>query len=115
MSGLRRAREEDITHARAWMDHRQHHSSSSSGGDYDSEFSSMLSTSEEDDEDAWTGEVWDEDRFRSFVTEKRSRCVVLIDGYAVDVTHYLGEHVSFSCFPFLTYLNPFPPPLSSHR
>lgn len=94
MSGLRRAREEDIASARAWMEHKLH-----SELDSGSEHSFISPSASEDDEEAWTGEIWDIDHLRSYVAEKRSRCVVLIDGYAIDVTSYLGEHVR-SSLPF---------------
>ena len=40
------------------------------------------------------GETWGEDALRKYVSAKPGRCVVVVDGYAVDVTKYLGEHVS---------------------
>lgn len=89
MSGLRRAREEDITSARSWMEHKLH-----SEHDSGSEHSSISPSSSEDDEEVWAGEVWDVDHLRKYVADKKSRCLVLIDGYAIDVTNYLGEHVS---------------------
>ena len=43
----------------------------------------------------WSGEIWDKERLAEFVRGTPGRCVVVIDGYAVDVTKYLGEHVRF--------------------
>lgn len=47
----------------------------------------------EPERDFWECKTWNMDQIRMFAAEKTGRCVVLIDGYAVDVTSYLGEHV----------------------
>lgn len=41
----------------------------------------------------WYGEVWNTRQVREYV-EKPGKCVVIIDGFVVDVTSYLGDHVS---------------------
>ncbi|KAF9053403.1 hypothetical protein BJ165DRAFT_1339358 [Panaeolus papilionaceus] len=46
----------------------------------------------EPEEDSWKGETWSTQKVRSWATEKSGRCVLLIDGYAVDATAYLREH-----------------------
>lgn len=56
-----------------------------------------------DVESEWNGEDWDKERLAEFVREKPGRCVVVIDGYAIDVTKYLGEHVRFSLFSKLDH------------
>lgn len=89
------------------MEHKLH-----SEHDSGSEHFSISPSSSEDDEEVWAGELWDVDHLRSYIAEKRSRCVVLIDGYAIDVTNYLGEHVSSLLSPlqinndFITILQP---------
>ncbi|EJC98738.1 uncharacterized protein FOMMEDRAFT_96016 [Fomitiporia mediterranea MF3/22] len=101
VTGLRRARNEDIRSALAWMrlhGHKHHieYPTSDSGlqsGDESIISQSSSSSSEFEDEDSeWEGPIWDEDALRKYVAERPGRCVVLLDGYAVDVTRYLGEH-----------------------
>lgn len=41
----------------------------------------------------WNGEVWNTGQVQEYV-EKLGKCVVMIDGFVVDVTSYLGDHVS---------------------
>lgn len=43
--------------------------------------------------EGWNGEVWDAEKLAEYVQARPGRCVVVIDGYAVDVTKYMGEHV----------------------
>lgn len=43
--------------------------------------------------DTWNGEVWNAVQVQEYV-KKPGKCVVLIDGFVVDVTSYLGDHVS---------------------
>ena len=59
----------------------------------ESSAASQSSVSTSEDEFEWDGPVWDESALRNYVNEKPGRCVVLLDGYAIDVTRYLGEHV----------------------
>ncbi|KAF9486465.1 hypothetical protein BDN70DRAFT_870009 [Pholiota conissans] len=47
---------------------------------------------ETDNNEAWDGEVWDFERVREFSQEKPSCCLILIDGFVVDASSYLGEH-----------------------
>jgi hypothetical protein len=76
-TGLRRARDIDVKEASAYMHHKIHH-----GVSYDSE-----------DSNDWDGNVWDIHMVEEYVKAKPGRCVVLVHGYVVDVTEYLGEHV----------------------
>ena len=82
VTGLRRAREHDVREATAYMRHKSHHGSNT----YD----------KEQDENGWQGETWGIEKVEEFVTEKKGRCVILLDGFVVDVTGYLGDHVR--CF-----------------
>ena len=41
----------------------------------------------------WNGEVWNTKQVQEYA-EKLGKCVVMIDGFVVDVTSYLGDHVS---------------------
>ena len=43
--------------------------------------------------DTWKGEVWNARQVQEYV-EILGKCVVMIDGFIVDVTSYLGDHVS---------------------
>ena len=43
--------------------------------------------------DTWNGEVWNMGQVQEYI-EKLGKCFVIIDGFVVDVTSYLGEHVS---------------------
>ncbi|KAL5494752.1 hypothetical protein ACEPAI_213 [Sanghuangporus weigelae] len=107
-TGLRRARNEDVKAAEARMRLHGHHVPHISFWDYTSlqassdesstaaSQSSMSSSSE--DESEWDGPAWDESALRSYVAEKPGRCVVLLDGYAIDVTRYLGEHPGGAVF-----------------
>lgn len=42
----------------------------------------------------WDGKNWDLSRVKDFAEAKPGRCVVVIDGFVIDATSYLGEHVS---------------------
>lgn len=44
----------------------------------------------------WEGDVWDMDQVENYARDCPGRCIVLINGFVVDVTGYLGEHVSCS-------------------
>ena len=44
-------------------------------------------------EQSWDGEVWDTDRLGTFVKNKPTACIILLDGFAVDATDYMKEHV----------------------
>lgn len=82
--GLRRAREEDVSSALTWMHQKLH---------IHHQESDYSSSSEDDEREDWTGPTWGEDELEIFVKAKPGRCVVIIDGFAIDVTGYLGEHV----------------------
>jgi len=75
--GLRRVHEEDVKEAEAYMAHRNQQGDQSSEGEQAEE---------------WEGEVWGMDEVRRYKRDKPSSCVVLIRGFVVDVTGYLGEH-----------------------
>jgi cytochrome b involved in lipid metabolism len=45
-----------------------------------------------DEEEKWTGPTWTEEELRAYI-EHNDTCIVLIDGYAVDVTRYMKAHV----------------------
>lgn len=52
----------------------------------------------------WEGETWDLRHAHEYIKSKPGSCVVVIDDYFVDVTKYLGEHVS-QTLPELCYIN----------
>jgi stearoyl-CoA desaturase (delta-9 desaturase) len=78
--GLRRATIEDIAAARAHMLANRH--------DQNAARESVVENKE------WTGPTWTEAELGAYI-ERIGACVVLIDGYAVDVTRYLKAHVRF--------------------
>lgn len=53
------------------------------------------------DEQQETSEHWNIEDARLYVREQPTRCVVLLNGWVVDVTSYLREHVSHQLGPFL--------------
>ena len=56
-----------------------------------------------DENDDWTGPTWTEKQLRSHI-ERNGACILVIDGYAVDVTRYMKMHVrSLSYFLFLFF------------
>jgi len=77
--GLRRAISEDIAAARAHMLERGH------GHNLAHAHESV------DENDNWTGPTWTEKELRSHI-ERNGACILVIDGYAVDVTRYMKMH-----------------------
>ena len=45
-----------------------------------------------DEKDEWTGPKWTEKEFKAYM-ERNGTCVLLIDGYVIDVTGYMKTHV----------------------
>lgn len=78
--GLRRASAEDIAAARAYM--------VAHGHDHHGMYERVTEKEE------WTGPTWAETDLEAYV-KGNGACVVLIDGYAVDVTEYVDAHVRF--------------------
>jgi len=74
--GLRRAIPEDIATAQAQMLARDHDHNDAH---------------DIDEKDAWTGPKWTEKELESYI-ERNGACVLLIDGYIVDVTGYMKTH-----------------------
>ncbi|KDR81083.1 hypothetical protein GALMADRAFT_1122110 [Galerina marginata CBS 339.88] len=74
VTGLRRARDDDLVEAVLYMRKKNN-----------------LGVTERE-VDTWDGEMWNIDKVERFAREKTGRCIVLIDGFAIDVTPYLGEH-----------------------
>ncbi|KAL4267930.1 Copper homeostasis protein cutC [Pleurotus pulmonarius] len=71
--GLRRARKDDLIEALQYMQHK-----------HEPEFSQ--------DEEEWDGETWTLDEVREYAAKHEKRCTLVVNGFAVDVTPYLGEH-----------------------
>ena len=77
MSGLRRTKESDLKEAIKYMHLKTHCANLGQGREsYD-----------------WTGEVWNEAQLFGYIREVPGRCVMEIDGFVVDATNYLGDHV----------------------
>lgn len=68
-------------------------SSESDSGLLSSEESAYSQSSSETEDAEWEGPTWDESDLFEYIKARPGRCVVVLDGYAVDVTRYLGEHV----------------------
>jgi hypothetical protein len=58
-----------------------------------------------DEKDAWTGPKWTEKELESYI-ERNGACVLLIDGYIVDVTGYMKTHVRSLSHSFLSVESP---------
>ncbi|KAH9897743.1 hypothetical protein C8Q73DRAFT_640686 [Cubamyces lactineus] len=87
VSDLRCAREEEIRTAREHMLRKeiaQAHTDGQGAG------SDTASGSEEERED-WQGPIWTAEQLADYACAN-DRCVILLDGYAVDATEYLAEH-----------------------
>jgi len=76
--GLRRATIEDIAAARAHMLTNRH--------DQNAARERVVENKE------WTRPTWTEAELEAYIKRRSGACVVLIDGYAVDVTRYLKAH-----------------------
>ncbi|KAH7886073.1 hypothetical protein F5I97DRAFT_1809185 [Phlebopus sp. FC_14] len=71
---VRRARSEDITEAREYMRQKEHDS-----------------TSMHENED-WCGVEWGMETVREYVRRNPGRCIVILEGFAVDLTDYSKDH-----------------------
>lgn len=78
VSSLQRARETDIQEAKAYIQNK-----ASGKGEADKET-----------EEQWTGKQWCVKDVQAALYSNPLDCLVLIDNFVVDVTAYLGEHVS---------------------
>lgn len=78
--GLRRAKQEDVSDAARYMHEKHKHGA-------------LSESSTDESGDDWPGEIWDMDRLEEYQQDKPGKCVVLLDGFVVDVTSYLGDHV----------------------
>lgn len=45
-------------------------------------------------DEAWNGKEWTIEEIRAYAASNPTRCFIVIDDFVVDVTEYLGEHVS---------------------
>lgn len=84
-TGLRKARQEDIADALVHMQAKHHHLPPPK---YD------VSSGDDQETVRAIYEIWDDERLQEYVEAKKGRCVMVIKGYVVDATGYLGEHVS---------------------
>lgn len=102
VSRVRRAREEDISRARRWMAYvhalgKDHLPYGWEALDDDDLFDTVTRGSEPQTDidphllQAQAFEEWNLARLESYIREGR-RVILLIDGWVVDVTKYLGEH-----------------------
>jgi hypothetical protein len=86
--GLRRARKDDMIEAVKYMHDKTLHGISPSYG-----------------MDVWEGEVWNSRQLDESINASPWRCILLIDGFAVDATKYLGEHVRLCLISLLQSLD----------
>jgi len=75
VTGLRRARVVDVQEARKYMFYKDRHG-----------------IPPPDDEEPWKGAIWDAKQLGDHVRANPRRCVVLVGGFVIDATGYLGEH-----------------------
>ncbi|KAF8078933.1 hypothetical protein FPV67DRAFT_85563 [Lyophyllum atratum] len=73
---LRRAKEQDLVEAAYYMRLKSEHGVIVS----------------ESDAEPWGGAVWSMAQLNNYIKESPGRCVIQLDGFAVDATKYLGEH-----------------------
>jgi len=69
--------EDDVNEAKAYMAHKAHQDHTSLGDGHVEE---------------WDGDVWGIDDVERYKQDKPGRCVILLHGFVVDATGYLGEH-----------------------
>lgn len=77
VTSLRRARDEDLADALSHMDRKE---------------AGII----EPENNSWAGAVWNLTQVKEFAQTKPGSCIVLINGFAVDVSVYLGEHVRYA-------------------
>lgn len=78
VTALRRAGDEDLIEALRYMNSKE-----------------VLGIVGCEDESPWDGEIWNFERAKKFAQD--GRCVILLGGFVVDATSYLGKHVSYVC------------------
>ena len=125
VNGLRRAREDDIKTAREWMKKHGHlhgHGQSFHHEHDPTELTTDTSGEESStDSDFWEGSgedvltsgltrrtclpTWNNLEVENYVKESVGRCVLILDGWVIDVTCYLGEHVRVPIFSPTIYRN----------
>ncbi|KAG6889990.1 hypothetical protein C0995_012950 [Termitomyces sp. Mi166 len=74
--GLRRAKDSDLKEAINYMQLKTH----------------FRGPIQENDLNYWTGDVWNETQLLEYIQAVPGRCVIEIDGFAIDATEYLREH-----------------------
>jgi stearoyl-CoA desaturase (Delta-9 desaturase) len=74
-TGLRRARQEDLAEAKDYMHYKSKHGVSPSNTE------------------TWEGIVWNLEELDRHIRASPWKSVILIEGFAVDATSYLSEHV----------------------
>lgn len=94
MAGLRQAREGDIIDALRHMKQKVHHHGEK----------------EKTDKIEWTGQAWERQDLEKYLAQYPSACLLLLDEYIIDVTRYLGEHVSALTIRVSNYVDLTPPP-----
>ena len=85
-SGLRKARVQEINAARQHMLQKE----------IAMTYSTDSATDLEEQDDGWSGEIWTKEQLIRYAADEE-RCVLLLRGYAVDVTGYMKEHVRLQC------------------
>lgn len=81
MKLVRRARFEEVREAK-WYMHGK----------------TMVGFSEEEQDSDWTGQQWTTREVIDFVASHPRKCMMIIDGFVLDVTNYMKEHVSAGDF-----------------
>ena len=76
VTSVRRAKPEDINEARFYMHRKIHHGLPDS----------------DSDNHQWFGEEWNCEQAKAYIAERPGACLLVIDGFFVNVSMYLGEH-----------------------
>ncbi|CAL1694421.1 unnamed protein product [Somion occarium] len=83
VTGLRTARDADVMDAIVYMHSKGQHLPPPKYDVYSSDDQESIRSLYEN---------WDEAKLHEYVQAKKGRCVIVVKGYIVDVTGYLGEH-----------------------
>lgn len=96
VTGLRRARKDEIEDAKLFMHSKSHPSPTHSAGHC---------TTTGDGEAVWSGPVWDMHCVMEYMKDMGNNtapCLMVVDGFVIDATSYMKEHVG--SFPVMSFL-----------
>lgn len=86
VTGLRKARQEDISAARSWILSHHHEPFPSSSASEEEDEITSFGNNDDDIKAKWNQEDL-------ALNARKRNCLLVIDGFVVDASGYLGEHV----------------------